>query len=68
MIPRNITREHILSAINDINSDGTPWRRESTKFVLVFEDQEYPPKYVISIANNLLMERNDFQVTLVEEM
>jgi hypothetical protein len=51
MIPDNIAREHILRAIKEIESQGVPEGRGSKKFVLEFDGKEYPPKYVISLAN-----------------
>lgn len=50
MIPKEITEEHIRHAIDDIDKKGFPAKRESTKFNLVFNGKEYPPKYVISRA------------------
>jgi hypothetical protein len=51
MIPGTIAREHILKAIKEIDSQGVPEGRGSKKFVLEFDGKEYPPKYVISLAN-----------------
>ena len=51
MIPNNITREHIIKAIEEINEVGVPPNRESRGFHLEYEGKYYPPKYVISIAN-----------------
>src|SRR4030067_1817268 len=51
MIPKNIDREHIIRAIREIDSDGVPPSRESRNFFLSFEGREYPPKYVLSLAN-----------------
>ena len=51
MIPKNLTREHILKAIKTIERNGTPKGRESTKFNLLYNGKYYPPKYVISLAN-----------------
>lgn len=51
MIPQNIIREHILQAIQEINSAKIPINRESVNYDLFFEGNRYPPKYVISIAN-----------------
>ena len=51
MIPQNITREHIIQAIQEINSIKIPINRESGNYDLFFEGKRYPPKYVISIAN-----------------
>lgn len=50
-IPKNINKEHILKAIQKINNDGVPEKRESTRYTLHYEGVNYPPKYVISIAN-----------------
>jgi 5-methylcytosine-specific restriction protein A len=51
MIPSNITRAHIISAIREIDRDGVPPRRNSTRYDLLYDGQRYPPKYVVSIAN-----------------
>jgi hypothetical protein len=51
MIPQNITREHILQAIQEITSSKIPVHRESSNYDLFFERKRFPPKYVISIAN-----------------
>ena len=51
MIPGNIAREHILKAIKEIESRRVPEGRSSKKFVLEFDGKEYPPKYVLSLAN-----------------
>ncbi|MFJ8264774.1 HNH endonuclease [Peribacillus asahii] len=50
-IPKNINREHIIKAIQKIDRDGVPERRESTRYNLSYGDKYYPPKYVISISN-----------------
>ena len=51
MIPLNISRQNIMSAISDIKRNGVPRGRGSTKFQLVIDDQAFPPKYVVSLAN-----------------
>lgn len=51
MIPSNIESEHIIKAIQEIDSNGIPLGRESRKFCLSFEGKQYPPKYVLSLAN-----------------
>lgn len=50
-IPKNINQEHIIQAIQRIEREGVPERRESTKFNLFYANKYYPPKYVISLAN-----------------
>lgn len=51
MIPKNITKQHILKAIEDIDRNGVPSGRDSTKFLLSLNGKSYPPKYVVSLAN-----------------
>ncbi|MDZ4122437.1 MAG: hypothetical protein U1C33_08440, partial [Candidatus Cloacimonadaceae bacterium] len=51
MIPSNIQREHIIEAISDIDKNGVPIRRGSTKYSLEYDCKCYPPKYVVSLAN-----------------
>ena len=51
MILRNIKREHIIKAIEEIRKNGVPKGRNSRKFLLEFNGEYYPPKYVISLAN-----------------
>ena len=51
MIPKNIRKEHIIKAIEEIKKSGIPKDRYSRKFLLEFEGEFYPPKYVVSLAN-----------------
>ncbi len=51
MIPKNIRREHILKAIEEVRKTGVPEGRGSRKFLIEFDSDYYPPKYVISLAN-----------------
>jgi len=51
MIPRNITREHVLAAIAEIDRNGVPENRTSRKFILKRNGRRYPPKYVLALAN-----------------
>jgi len=51
MIPSNITCDHVIKALNEIDAGTIPPGRYSKKFVLVFKGKRYPPKYVISLAN-----------------
>jgi 5-methylcytosine-specific restriction enzyme A len=50
-IPKNINKEHVIEAIQKIDKEGVPERRESTRFTLSYGGKYYPPIYVISIAN-----------------
>lgn len=53
MIPPSITREHIIKAIQEIESSkgDIPPNRESVNYDVIYEGKPYPPKYVISLAN-----------------
>ena len=58
MIPRNITRQHMLNAIRsiDIGTCIVPPRQRSTRYCLVHEGeryQHYPPKIIIRWANKI---------------
>ena len=46
-----ITKEHILFAIEEIDQNGIPANRHSSTYDLIFDNKFYPPKLVISIAN-----------------
>ncbi|WP_439882341.1 hypothetical protein ACSX1A_04070 [Pontibacter sp. MBLB2868] len=50
-IPNNIERQHILSAIHQVQREGIPARRSSRKFKIYFEGETYPCKLLISWAN-----------------
>ncbi len=51
MIPDNITKKHVLKAIAEVDRDGVPPGRGSTKYNLKHGARLYPPKYLISVAN-----------------
>jgi 5-methylcytosine-specific restriction protein A len=51
MIPKNINREHINRAIKEIDQNGVPSDRHSVKWSVKYQENLYPPKYLISIAN-----------------
>lgn len=57
MIPKNIKREHILKAIEEIDYYKYPERRSSKKFNLILDGKYYPPKLVISLANKFANEK-----------
>jgi 5-methylcytosine-specific restriction protein A len=50
-IPKNITKEHIIRALQEIDKSAYPKEHESTKFDLIYNGERYPPKYVIRTAN-----------------
>ncbi|KIQ93094.1 hypothetical protein LH47_02851 [Anoxybacillus thermarum] len=51
MIPDNIKKDHVFMAIKEIDENGIPASRNSTKFQLFYNNKLYPPKYVLSLAN-----------------
>ena len=52
-IPKNISRDHLLKAIGDIDNRNVaiPDNRQSTKYSIIFNEKYYPPKFVICQAN-----------------
>ena len=63
-IPKNITREHIEEAIQEINPINIPSQRLEQHYSIVENGKSLPPKYVISIANRIAnkieLESNEF--------
>ena len=51
MIPKNITKDHILKAIDKIDQEGVPRGRNSTTYNVFYNNKTYPPKLIISYAN-----------------
>jgi len=57
MIPKNITEQHVLQAINDIDVNGIKYPlTKSKKYDLLFNSKTYPPKLTISLANQFANE------------
>jgi hypothetical protein len=56
-IPNTIDHSHLIKAIQRIKVNGVPKRRASTKYDLLYEGSAYPPKYVVSLANTFVNER-----------
>ena len=52
-IPDSITPSHIRAAIRIIDEAGVPPRRQSNRYDLRVGHKNYPPKYVIAVANRL---------------
>lgn len=57
MIPKNISSESVIKALDFIDKKGIRKDRHSVKYSLEHEGILYPPKYVISIAN--MFENNE---------
>jgi 5-methylcytosine-specific restriction protein A len=59
-IPQEISALHIFRAIQKIDA-GTiiPPHRQSTEYDLIYKDRRYPPKFVISLANKEIPNRDE---------
>jgi hypothetical protein len=51
MIPDNIKKSHVIEAIKLISKEGRPRERQAAKYHLHYEGENFPPKYVLSVAN-----------------
>jgi hypothetical protein len=51
MIPENITKDHRLKAIEEMDQKGFPETREANKFELAYSGKRYPSKYTINLGN-----------------
>ncbi|MFT6004340.1 MAG: 5-methylcytosine-specific restriction protein B, partial [Bacteroidia bacterium] len=51
VIPENITKEHLLKAIEEIDKEGIRKGRQSSTYDLIYKRKSYPPKLVLSLAN-----------------
>ena len=52
MIPSEITKEHIVKAIEEIdNGRPIPQSRELHRHLMNYNGKTYPPKFTISLAN-----------------
>lgn len=49
-VASDITAEHVLKALADIDRDGVPADAQSRKYDLIYGDKRYPPKLVLSLA------------------
>lgn len=58
-IPQNISEQHVLEAIKQIDNFGVSNLRQSTKFELLYKGNLYPPKEVIRFANEVA---NDYEL------
>lgn len=48
---KQITKDHIVKAIQEIDNEGVRPGRNSSTYDLIFNDKPYPPKLVVSLAN-----------------
>ena len=50
-IPKNITKEHLIKAIQKIDNEGIPKEGDSQYYDVIYKDKKYPPKVIVSYAN-----------------
>jgi len=53
MIPKTISRQHLLEALARLDRDGYRERVQSTKFDLIHDGRRYPPKEVVRVASEI---------------
>ncbi len=46
----DISRDDVEAALDQIDKEGVPRRRRSTRYCLNARDRHYPPKYVVCLA------------------
>ena len=51
MISTNITRQHVIKAVEEVKTCGIPPGRGSNRYLLEYAGEYYPLKYVVSLAN-----------------
>jgi len=50
-VPNNITKEHLLKAIERIDNEGIEKGSQSSTYDVLFEGKRYPPKLIVSFSN-----------------
>lgn len=64
-LPNNITREHVLAALTEIDAIGIIASAQSTTYDLIHNNKYYPPKLVLSLSNKFAngeeLDRNTFE-------
>jgi 5-methylcytosine-specific restriction protein B len=50
-LPSNITKEHLIKAIEKIDAEGIPTDADSQYYDVVYNGKNYPPKVIVSFAN-----------------
>jgi 5-methylcytosine-specific restriction protein B len=50
-LPKNISRDHLLKAIEKIDKEGIPANAQSKFYDVSYNNKLYPPKLIVSYAN-----------------
>ena len=53
-IVKNLTEEDIVQACNYIKTEGLPYHRQAATAFVLFDNEKYPLKYTLEIANNII--------------
>ncbi|MBA7484971.1 hypothetical protein ES707_20502 [subsurface metagenome] len=51
MIPKNIKMEHVIKAIQKIDSNGYPDSAKPKKYYIEFDGKFYPAKHTLALSN-----------------
>ena len=57
-VPQNITKEHLLRAIEEIRENGIPAGANSSIYDVVHEGQPYPPNLLCRSLTDLQMAKS----------
>ena len=64
VLPRNITKDHLLEAIRKIDTEGFSKDADSQYYDVIYNGKNYPPKVIVSyaniFANGVELDRNTF--------
>lgn len=55
---KNLSEEHILKACQYLDETGIPNKRNASTIFILYNNKEYPLKYVFEIANNEILKNN----------
>lgn len=53
-IVKNLKEEDIVQACNYIKTEGLPYHRQAATAFVLFDNEKYPLKYTLEIANNII--------------
>ena len=64
-IPENIERENIFQAMLKVKREEVPAKRLPREWAILYEDEVYPCKLLISWANIYSMEKSLFRMQVI---
>ena len=51
-VPRNIPREDVIKALEEVKANGVPSQYKSVTYFLVYEGKYYPPWQINTLTEN----------------